>query len=228
MTTLLRSNRHRDRQAAPYSGLDASDGSFPLRCAEGQPYGPLRAPPRPLPPQSQGDSTDPLRREAGIRLWFLNNGFSCDLWRYQDTALEHTEAAPVVAGAVRATRSASYRFTRRPPERTEAGGFNYSARRSIPAEFNEDLMSRTPRGQVSQRQRAKAIRLLTAVVDDEKAALYWRVQAARSLLAQKPPEAEDDDEPMGPPVRIILPSNGRENIAAEREQQRSQRLKNGE
>ena len=85
-------------------------------------------------------------------------------------------------------------------------------------------MSRTPRGQVSQRQRQKAIRLLTAVVDDEKAALYWRVQAARSLLAQKRPEAEYDDEPMGPPVRIVLPSNGRDNIAFEREQQRSQRL----
>ncbi len=89
-------------------------------------------------------------------------------------------------------------------------------------------MGRTPRGQVSGRQRQKAIKLLADVVDDEKAQLYWRVQAARSLLAQKMPEAEDDDEPTGPPVRIILPSNGRENIAAEREQQRSQRLKNGE
>ncbi len=94
--------------------------------------------------------------------------------------------------------------------------------------FTRTTMGRTPRGFVSGRQRQKAIRLLTAAVDDDKLLMYWRVQAARSLLAQKPPEAEDDDEPMGPPVRIILPSNGRENIAAEREQQRSQRLKNGE
>jgi hypothetical protein len=79
-------------------------------------------------------------------------------------------------------------------------------------------MGRARRGTVSGRQRQKAIKLLATVTDDEKAALYLRVQAARSLLAQRDPE-DDDDEDEAPPrgFTIVLPSNGRDNIIAERE-----------
>jgi hypothetical protein len=79
-------------------------------------------------------------------------------------------------------------------------------------------MPRTPAGQVGKRQRAKAIRLLAAVLDDEKAAIYLRVQAARSLLAQKQPSEDDEDDIRGhaPARMVILPSNGREKIVGER------------
>jgi hypothetical protein len=79
-------------------------------------------------------------------------------------------------------------------------------------------MGRTPRGTVSGRQRQKAIRLLSEVVDDESAAVYLRVQAARSLLSQKNQDDDEDDDIHGhTPARVvILPSNGREQIVGER------------
>ena len=73
-------------------------------------------------------------------------------------------------------------------------------------------MGRARRGTVSGRQRQKAIKLLATVTDDEKAALYLRVQAARSLLAQRDPEEDDADDEPRTGVRIVLPPNGRDNL----------------
>jgi hypothetical protein len=76
-------------------------------------------------------------------------------------------------------------------------------------------MGRARRGTVSGRQRQRAIKLLVAVTDDEKAALYLRVQAARSLLAQRDPEEDDTDDEPGTGVRIVLPPNGRDMLLVE-------------
>ena len=73
-------------------------------------------------------------------------------------------------------------------------------------------MGRARRGTVSGRQRQKAIKLLATVTDDEKAALYLRVQAARSLLAQRDPEEDDADDELRTGVRIVLPPNGRDKL----------------
>ena len=78
-------------------------------------------------------------------------------------------------------------------------------------------MGRARRGTVSGRQRQKAIKLLATVTDDEKAALYLRVQAARSLLAQRDPDEDDDDEPMRGGTTIVLPPNGRDNLVEDDE-----------
>jgi hypothetical protein len=106
-------------------------------------------------------------------------------------------------------------------------------------------MSSHPPGEVSNRRKAAAIRLLSATVDDESAPIYLRVMSARSLLAQPKPEskpAEDEAEfPRGAKVVIladgqeyeriqghgtvvILPANGRERLAEERQRQRLERL----
>ena len=53
-------------------------------------------------------------------------------------------------------------------------------------------------------------RLLATVTDDEKAPIYLRVQAARSLLAQRDPEDDDEDEQPTGGHTIVLPSNGRD------------------
>jgi hypothetical protein len=76
-------------------------------------------------------------------------------------------------------------------------------------------MGRARRGTVSGRQRQRAIRLLATVTDDEKAALYLRVQAARSLLAQRDPEDDDEDDEPRTGVRIVLPPNGRDMLLVE-------------
>ncbi len=103
---------------------------------------------------------------------------------------------------------------------------------------------RTPKGEISKRQKAKAIKLLAATVDDESAPIYLRVMSARSLLAQPkppPPPAENESEfPSGAKVIIladgeqyehtgdgpviVLPSNGRERLAEERQRQRLEHL----
>jgi hypothetical protein len=109
-------------------------------------------------------------------------------------------------------------------------------------------MSSHPAGAVSNRRKAAAIRLLSTTVDDESAPLYLRVQSARSLLQVKPAEKPDDDDGdaefpsgeakviiLGPgeayqPAEgsdskvVILPSNGREFVAEDRERQRLARL----
>jgi hypothetical protein len=114
-------------------------------------------------------------------------------------------------------------------------------------------MSSHPAGTVSNRRKAAAIRLLSTTVDDESAPLYLRVQSARTLLQQQKEEskpAEDDGEfPRGgggviilkpgevydpaahsqsavilPSKVVILPSNGRELVAEDRERQRLARL----
>jgi hypothetical protein len=108
-------------------------------------------------------------------------------------------------------------------------------------------MPRTPKGEISKRLKAKAIRLLGATVDDESAPIYLRVMSARSLLAQPKPEpkpAADEGEPIasttqrivsidgrefvqignGPKV-VLLPYNSRKYISAEdRERERLERL----
>jgi hypothetical protein len=63
------------------------------------------------------------------------------------------------------------------------------------------IMGRARRGTVSGRQRQKPI--------------YLRVQAARTLLVQRPPEDDDDDEPRAAGIRIVLPDNGRDKLLVE-------------
>ena len=117
-------------------------------------------------------------------------------------------------------------------------------------------MPRPPAGEVSKRLKAKAIRVLADTIDDPGAALYLKVQSARTLLQQQKIEPKDEDEdefPSGsggrvvilkpgekydpavhnpdgkvgivlPAKVVILPSNGRENIAEERRLERLARL----
>ena len=61
-----------------------------------------------------------------------------------------------------------------------------------------------------------AIRLLSAVVDDPKAALYLEVQAARSLLQVKPEaKPEDEGEPVASAPQIVETIDGQEFIRIE-------------
>ena len=105
-------------------------------------------------------------------------------------------------------------------------------------------MPRTPKGDVSKREKAKAIKLLAATVDDESAPIYLRVQSARSLLQVKPTEKPADDPgefPTGAKVidslapgqpfvhegdgpAVILPSIGRASLVEQRERRRLERL----
>ena len=99
-------------------------------------------------------------------------------------------------------------------------------------------MGRSKAHEVNKRQRAAAIRVLDAAVNDESAPLYIRVQSARCLLTTKlepkPPADDPDATPrVAPPqteiidgaefVRIagrdrdiLLPSNGRMFVREER------------
>jgi hypothetical protein len=75
------------------------------------------------------------------------------------------------------------------------------------------IMSSHPPGEVSNRRKAAAIRLLSAAVDDESAPLYLRVQSARTLLQQQKeakPADPDESEPSGSPASTIIEIDGQE------------------
>ena len=59
-------------------------------------------------------------------------------------------------------------------------------------------MSSHPAGAVSNRRKSAAIKLLADTIDDASAALYLRVQAARTLLQQqKEPGPAENEFPTG-------------------------------
>ena len=76
------------------------------------------------------------------------------------------------------------------------------------------IMSSHPPGEVSNRRKAAAIRLLSAAVDDESAPLYLRVQSARTLLQQqkeaKPADPDESEFPSGSPASTIIEIDGQE------------------
>jgi hypothetical protein len=80
-----------------------------------------------------------------------------------------------------------------------------------------EYMPRTPAGAVSKRAAAAAIRALEQALDDPKTPHYARIKAATALIDYAAAQAANvEPEKREPAKIIILPSNGRENIAEER------------
>ena len=78
--------------------------------------------------------------------------------------------------------------------------------------MNKPKRNRTPAHRVNRRQKALAIRALTAIVESPDAAEYMRARAAAALL-NGAREAPDSDVPLrdpnAPGTKIFLPDNGR-------------------